>query len=477
MNPSTRRTSKKLTRPALVLGLLLCVNLLSPQMIGQASAAPVCASENLTPEGQVMVVSDNIYEAKMPDAGNASDVNRFAKRVLQQTSSYDPDGLGQPDVPDVVLVQEVRKVAVTNLQKRLNALTGCSYKIVVNASRFAFKWANKKTRTKAIVKDTAILMNDNTMNYVKGGYVDMSYKAKFAAPGDYVFAKQAAWAVMVEQDLESPSLPTTLLDVAAASVHYPRKSNLKNTATDEALKRSLSKRVADKLQAALPDPDRAAPPRGDDKMHVIAGDMNSFRVKPGTAPKEESLPYRFITSAPYDFTDGPIEMAFNNMNPIDFLFSTGNFITAAVDKENETNHDENSPTFYSNHDLRWGVLEGLDVTAPTPPGFEWRKESPFSQWGLRWWLEGEAHMPARDAGTGLKEFLVERKVAGTTDDTYIEVGRVPADDVTDTFVDTSLDLVDQTSYVYRLKACDWAVLQNCSAPLTTTDQNGILYSN
>lgn len=73
-----------------------------------------------------------------------------------------------------------------------------------------------------------------------------------------------------------------------------------------------------------------------------------------------------LTHPPYNYKDGVIEMSINSANPIDFIFSTGNFATADYDDANATHHAETDPVFYSNHDLRWGVLEGLDTTPPTP---------------------------------------------------------------------------------------------------------------
>lgn len=132
---ATRGTRQIHLRLPVTLGLIasLGLGLLTSSPESRAGTLG-CTPNNFTRDGAVMVVSDNIYESKVPDANDASDVNRFVARLLEQTATYKPVA-GYDIVPDIVLVQEVRKVAVVNVKNKLNQLTGCTYSIPANASK------------------------------------------------------------------------------------------------------------------------------------------------------------------------------------------------------------------------------------------------------------------------------------------------------------------------------------------------------
>jgi hypothetical protein len=426
-----------------------------------AHAAPIpCTQDHLSPEGRVAIVSDNVYEAEAGDAKKPADMRRFVDRLLELMDP-DPDnmnpGYAAPLIPDVVLVQEVRASAVASVKAALEDKTACDFIVAANAAKSPFHWADPKTRTKNIGQDTAVLVNKKTMSVKDKGYITNSYKKRFAPRGEPVVVKKHAWARVHEKEIDDTSA-TNLLRVAAASVHFPRGNDFKTAAIELTLKRKFAKKIADTLQAKFADPDRNGA-RDDDVVHVVAGDLNNKRYLNGD-PSDATPMYDLMTHAPYNYRDGVINLTpgLTNPNPIDFLFSTGNFVEA---KEDEGNiWGENDPNFYSNHDLRWGIVEGLDTTPPTPVD-EWKNGNPFGS-GLRWWLR------SKDGGTGVDTYQLWRK--GANELVFAQVGSVLHP--TDTFPDDgTLDIANEPAlvtgeaYHYEVRSCD--VAGNCSGGLET----------
>ncbi|MDQ4143939.1 MAG: hypothetical protein M3198_09395, partial [Actinomycetota bacterium] len=230
-----RKASKKASLAAvIVLGAF----------VSQAATAPVqavtpipCDAAHLSPDGQIAIVSDNIYA---DDAGDAKEVSRLGRFVDRSLSLADPTFMG-PIIPDVVLLQEVRADVVATVKAAFEEKTSCDFMIAANAAKSAFRWADPKTRTKQIGQDTAVLMNKNTMTYEQSGYVSNSYRAKFAVGP--VVVKKHAWAWMQEIDGD-PSDNHLPLEVLATSAHYPRGSKFKSKEIELTLKRKFSKRIA-----------------------------------------------------------------------------------------------------------------------------------------------------------------------------------------------------------------------------------------
>lgn len=292
------------------------------------------ATCDLTPEGQILVASDNVYEADKADAQKPADMKRFVTRMKKMV----------PHAPDLVLVQEVRAVAVDKIRKYLADKFGCRFAIAANAGKTPWKW--KKKYTHLMGRDTAVIVNTSSMITRKKGYVVTTYDRSDAAEGETIKSKKAAWAKVREKD-QADENETPLLAVAA-SVHFPRASDFENAATSERVKKKASKKIANKLDKIVGDGTA-----GDHKLHVIAGDFNTHRFS--GSPSNENPAYNLLTHDPYNYTDGIIENTTGgNPNPIDFLFSTGNSLRAKEDKNNT--HNENSPSFYSNHDLRWSLI-------------------------------------------------------------------------------------------------------------------------
>jgi hypothetical protein len=309
-----------------------------------AAAGPAAAPRSVTipsqpdcdtsPEGQVLVVSNNVFEADKTDARKPKDMRRFVARMKEMVAFS----------PDTVLIQEVRARAVKNVKKFLEKKFGCSFSIAANAGKTPWKWTKKYTHL--LGRDTAVIVNKDAMRVRRTGFIVTGYKSSEAATGASIKSKRAAWARVKERN--DPNQSEKPLRIVAASVHFPRGSDFKNAATSERVKKRSAKKIARKLEKILHDGTAE-----DAKMHVIAGDFNSHRFS--GSPSNEMPPYHLLTHDPYNFTDGIIEHATGgNPNPIDFIFSTGKSLDANVDSGNT--HEEGSPNFYSNHDLRWSLL-------------------------------------------------------------------------------------------------------------------------
>lgn len=388
-----------------------------PGLMPEAQAA--C---NTSPEGRVVVVSNNVYETDKPDARNPGDMRRFVDRMTEMV----------PTAPDIVLVQEVRKVAVNNIRGYLANKFGCSFSIPVNASKTGWRWAS---RTKIIGQDTAVIVNTDTMNLEAKGYVANSYKLSQAAKGEPVKVKKAAWVKVTEKDLV-PGVGDEPLRIAAASAHYPRSYHFRTFDLAKRLTTRFSKRIANKLGNTLPDDTR-----NDSKMHVFAGDFNMNRF---TNSVDNPTPmYSAMTSSPYNYKDGVIALkpGTGNPNPIDFLFSGGNAVRAESDENNT--HNEKANDFYSNHDLRWALLEGPDTTSPTKPGQIESKQG-YGSFTRIW---GWSH--SKDGGTGFDGYIVYRKRPSELAWTAIKRGLTDND-----FRDESV--TNGTTYEYKVTSIDKA---------------------
>lgn len=380
------------------------------------------AACNASPEGKVLVVSDNVYETDGADARKPGDMKRFVDRMTEMV----------PSAPDVVLVQEVRKVAVNNIRSYLANRFGCSFSIPVNASKSAWRW---KSNNKIIGQDTAVILNTDTMRLRSKGFVTNSYKPSQAAKGEPVKVKKAAWTKIVEKDLVAGA-GDGLITMAAASGHYPRAQHFRSYDLAKRLTVRFSKRIANKLERVLPDDSRS-----DSKMHVLAGDFNMHRYE--NSVTNPTPMYKTLTSSPYSFKDGVIKLTpgIRNPNPIDFLFSSGNAARAEADRDNT--HNESSPNFYSNHDLRWAMLEGPDRTAPTRPGNIEKKQG-FRSFTRIWGWD-----PSKDGGTGFDGYVVYRKRASDSDWEVVKRGLMNTD-----FTDESV--TNGVTYEYKVTALDEA---------------------
>ncbi|MDQ4143938.1 MAG: hypothetical protein M3198_09390 [Actinomycetota bacterium] len=325
--------SNPLRRAALAAGAVALVAALvgaTPGTISEASDAVSCR-DRVTPEGRVLAFSNNAYETALEDALDSEDMDRMVGRTLQMTFPY---------VPDIILLQEIRATAVERVVTMLNEQTPCDFAVVANAGRGAWSW---ETPSRLIGRDTAIVVNSDSMTWGVSGYLTHEYGPEQAAPGQPVKVKMTAWAEILERD--DPSSADEPLHLLTASVHFPRTQNFVDEDVSSALKTDFARDIVDHFDSVLPD---GSPE--DDTIHLIGGDFNNFRYE-GRWRNQTSL-YRLMTEE-YGYTDGFIEHSKGKPNPIDYLFSTGESLGAAADV---STHEETDPFFYSNHDLRWSVI-------------------------------------------------------------------------------------------------------------------------
>ena len=337
MTPMNNFSSASMPRKSLaslmVIALLSAIAVVVPAFVHKAEAA--C---NMTPEGQVLVMSDNVYETDKKDARNIRDMKNFVNRMKLKS----PGGMA----PDVALIQEGRKRSMATIANLMTRKFGCQYKIDSRATSSKSGWTWVKKYWKLSGQDTAVIYNSSSMLLRSAGRINHDYDRSHAAPRETVKAKKSAWSKVIEKD--KPGELGMPLTVVAASVHFPRGSDFESEAKNEMLKREFSEQLAQELEREQPGGTLV-----DNVIHVIAGDFNMSRYK-GSITKPMP-PYRILTSRPYDYTDGPISLAnAGNPNPIDFLFATGKHLKAGFDSNNT--HNEGSRKFYSNHDLRWSLM-------------------------------------------------------------------------------------------------------------------------
>ena len=338
MDNAARHRSKRSSIARVLLASLLTTATLSIHPWPRTATA-AC---KVTPEGRVLVMSNNVYEAAKRDANHSRDMKRFVARMKEMSPSS--------NAPDILLVQEARKKGVRRIRDLMIEKFGCKYSVVANASRGAWRWIKKYWKLEG--QDTAVIMNVDSMVLRSRGHISHPYSRSKAARGASVKVKMSAWAEV--REIDRPDENKKPLTVVAASAHFPRGSAFRNERKNRRLKRRFSVKLARVLESK-----QAEGGRHDEVIHVIAGDFNMTRYK--GSPRRPMPPYKTLTSRPWNFVDGPILLARRgNPNPIDFLFSTGKPLKARMDMSN--NRRVGSKAFYSNHDLRWSLLSAYPQT-------------------------------------------------------------------------------------------------------------------
>jgi hypothetical protein len=289
----------------------------------------------MTPEGKVLVMSDNVFEAGKGDARKSADMRNLVTRMKEMAPSN--------DAPDIFLVQEARKHSVWNIKRLMEKTFGCNYTIPVNAGKSPWKWIRKYTRLKG--RDTAVIVNSDSMSVIRKGYRTHPYEHSKSGPRDKVKVKKTAWVQAIEEN--NPNQNRRRLRVLAASVHFPRGNSFRSDKVNKRLKRRFSVDIARFFENRLSDGTDH-----DEVIHVIGGDFNVKRHN--GSPRRPTLPYKTLRRRPWFYKDGPIWHTTGAPNPIDFLFSTGKPLKARMDQSN--NRHPGSKNFYSNHDLRWSLL-------------------------------------------------------------------------------------------------------------------------
>ncbi len=273
-----------------------------------------------SPPRQVMIVSCNLEEAfSGEDVVDPADMQHFVDRVREKC----------PVAPDMLLVSEVRGASAINVANFLSEVTGFKYEVAV-------KPGDKPEVSPGVVRDTAVILNVDTMKVMDGGgYIQTDVKGGKS--------KQHARLLAEEKDGG--------MKVAGVSVHLPAAKGEENGWVSQ---------IAKDLFAAYADEGA--------RDFVIAGDFNSSRVVDsgdGKSETSEGTPKRFWNTLTQ--SSGFVDSIFSRKKEeidearrlgatrTDYIFVKGHVIDAASDLDYVTKRDDPG-VFYSNHRLVWALV-------------------------------------------------------------------------------------------------------------------------
>jgi hypothetical protein len=296
------------------------------------SVPPSSAGSAQSPQGELLVVTNNLNEDDDPnDLRRSPEAKVLARRVLNQV----------PYRPDVVLLQEVVRKTARRVARAFSNRTGDSYKVVKSCPlETSYIFVTKRRRINC---ETGIVINTATINVVdQGGFVKTSYALKHAAK--HVVTRMHAHALFEEATGGTP--------FAAMSAHWVRKNNIRG----EQRRLSYQCKWATKLANLLVNRYTAT------SLRVMAGDFNQDRC--AGEPSRNCRPlvpfYKTLTSSPYGYIDAI--RAIQPQGGVDFVFSTAAVLDSGVD----TSYNKNTTDpkkFYSDHRFRWALVE---IPAATP---------------------------------------------------------------------------------------------------------------
>lgn len=324
---SLTRTLSTMTlnrRTVLAIAPLIAVALLG-------SIPPSSAAPDRSPQGQLLIVANNLSEDDNPsDLRRSPEARVLARRVLNQV----------PHRPDVVLLQEVVRETARRVARAFTNKTGDSYKVIKSCPlETSYIFLTKRRRLNC---ETGIVINSATIDVVDGGgFVKTTYAMKHAA--EHVVTRKHAHALF-ERDDGGPQF-------AAMSVHWVRKTDIKGEQRQFSYQNAWAAQQADRLA------DRYTTA----SVRLMAGDFNQDRC--AGEPSRNCQPlapfYETLTGSTYDYIDAI--RAIQPQGGVDLIFSTTTVLDAGVDLS--YNKDTTDPKkFYSDHRFRWALVE-----MPTTP--------------------------------------------------------------------------------------------------------------
>ena len=266
-------------------------------------ATPISAAEPAS--DQVLVVTINLTETEARDAGDASDVNLFVKRLVPMV----------PHAPDIVLAQEVRLKSAQNTAAALTKAYGVKYAIGVAPA--ADPMWHKERRDGSLVQftqESGIIFNTATMKmagpprFVRNSYMDGTLKV----------VRKHPYGTLQELGGE--------LKVTAASVHMfrPVKISSQTRAAHSAQVATALQREATATGAAL---------------QTMGGDFNEWRGE-----DDEPTPFYRTLLNDHGFIDAI------PLRGVDYIFAKGTPVELA-----EWGKDDNDKA-YSLHAFRWSLF-------------------------------------------------------------------------------------------------------------------------
>ena len=297
-----------------------------------ASFVPVDAAPRNTPSGEILVVTQNIEEAYSMgrgDLGSHWELDNFAKRVKAIV----------PQIPDVVLLQEVNHETSAVAARRLSVRLGQRFVVAVRPiQNTTIEFATKQVHT-----ETAILLNKKTMATKNGGgYIQTTYPRSASAGGARVDERKHAFMLARERG--------TNIQVPLVSLHFAREASFKTAKQSNTYRGKWSRQIKNEL-------DRRYNTDSSQKVAVVGGDFNMGRCYRGALPDCPKAAYfKAFIDSPHRYSDSLMEVGFFPTG-VDVLFGTGAALRGGRD-DAATNWEEGArKKFYSDHIMRWVVVE------------------------------------------------------------------------------------------------------------------------
>jgi hypothetical protein len=270
-------------------------------------------------------------------------MNLFTRRVLDLV----------PNLPDAMLLQEVRAKSARYVARLMTRRTGQRYRVVVNAGKRPYR-----RRGGTVYKqDCAIVINNTTMRVTgASGYMKIRYRQK----GTWT-VKKNAFAFVTRRNSEAAQPISTAL----MSTHVPG-TNLA----------SRVRRMARFLERKFPTTSAT-------QMSVVGGDFNRVAAAGRWDSPRWHRWWKVMTGARYRYID-TVYAAERNRG-INFIFARRGVVDAGWDEKYDFRAAQGNKTrFYSNHAFRWAVVKN-DRDNPTRPNIDkiyYNRDNPsiFLRW-------------------------------------------------------------------------------------------------
>ena len=294
-----------------------------------AFLAPAGAGPRNTDSGEILVVTANVEEGYEMEGGDLKDhfeLANFAERIKNVI----------PEIPDVVLLQEVNHETSFLIARRLTAQLGQKFIVAVRPIRESTQeFPDKKVKT-----ETAIVLNATTMSIAdRGGFITTSYPKSASVPGERVSVKNHAFMLATEK--------ATGIKVPLVSVHFAMVKLFKSKALSNYHRgrwaKQIETKMAKKYNANSPE-----------RVTMIGGDFNAGRCYTGEFKTCKYADfYKILTSEPRKYTD-----SFDALGlpaGVDNLFTSGTPLRGNWD-EHGSFPERDRARYYSDHRFRWTVM-------------------------------------------------------------------------------------------------------------------------
>ena len=296
-----------------------------------AAGGPATAALRNTPKGEILVITQNLEEAYSMGGGdlaNHFELDNFAKRVKAIV----------PQIPDVVLLQEVNHETSLIAAKRLSARLGQRFVVAVRPiANTTIEYSDRQVHT-----ETAILLNRKTMATSNGGgYYATTYPRTVSAGGGRVDVRRQAFMLARERGSN--------IKVPLVSLHFAREISF-NTAKQS---NNYRGKWAKQIKAML---SRRYTTDSAKKATVIAGDFNMGRCYRGAMPDCPKAAYhKEMIDSPHPYVDALEKVGFFPTG-VDVLYGKGNPLRGGRDDSGDFAESDRQ-RFYSDHIMRWAVIE------------------------------------------------------------------------------------------------------------------------